>query len=161
MATTFGIAIVRPPTVLGRRKNSTSGETKYAKKIERTSNRRITVIFESTQSSAPTASNTMITRSTTRVEGPYDASTAAFAAVAAVSLVVCRSTKFITARAIFRSNHQPLADHDCLAHEIQLRTYQAWNDESLRQPVTMRLHRRAARARDDLQSSRWDTKGDS
>src|SRR5262245_16509798 len=135
METAFGMAKVRPPIVLCRLMNSTSGETKYAKKIDNTSSRMIPVILEITQMTPMTASNTMITRSTTRVEGPEDASTAAFAATAAVSLVVCRSTKSITARVICRLNRLLLADHDCSAHEILPRTCQGWNDESLRRPV--------------------------
>jgi hypothetical protein len=45
------------------------------------------VIFEITQRIAMTTRRTKIIRSTTRVDGPY-ASTAAFAAVAALFLVV-------------------------------------------------------------------------
>src|SRR5215208_1112369 len=91
MATTLGILIVRFPTRLGRRKNSTSGDTRYAKKIESTSSRMIPVILEITQRITITASRIKITRRTTRVGGPY-ASIAALAAVAAASLVVCLLT---------------------------------------------------------------------
>src|SRR5215208_8230187 len=85
MATTLGILIVRFPTRLGRRKNSTRGDTKYAKKIESTSSRMIPVILEITHRTIITATRIKMRRRTTRVGGP-DASTTALAAVIAVSL---------------------------------------------------------------------------
>src|SRR5215208_4554227 len=85
MATTLGISIVRFPTRLGRRKNSTRGDTKYAKKIESTSSRMIPVILEITHRTIITATRIKMRRRTTRVGGP-DASTTALAAVIAVSL---------------------------------------------------------------------------
>src|SRR5829696_7277219 len=87
IATTFGISIVRRPILLGCRKNSTSGDTKYAKKIESTRSRMIPVILEITQRITITISRIKMTRRITRVGGPY-ASIAALAAVAAASLVV-------------------------------------------------------------------------
>src|ERR1044072_1917770 len=103
MRTTLGISIVRPPTVLGRRINSTSGDTRYAKKIDSTSSRMMPVILEITQRVATTTRRTKQMRSTTRVDGPY-ASTAALAAVAAVSLVVSLFTESVVARANFTSS---------------------------------------------------------
>src|SRR5215213_1400334 len=91
IAMTFGIAIVRFVTVRGRRKNSTRGDTRYAKKIDNTRSRMIPVILEITQRSTITVRRIKINRRTTRVGGPY-ASTAAFAAVAAASFVVCLLT---------------------------------------------------------------------
>src|SRR3982751_5439790 len=121
----------------------------------------IPVILEIIHRTMPTASRSEITRSTTRVDGPYDASTAAFAAVAAVSLVVCRLTEPIIANATGRSNRLLLFDRDCSIRETELQMYPGWNDGLLRLPKTMRPRRQAAAVRVDRQFLHWDMRGGS
>src|SRR5215211_3825373 len=78
--------------VLGRRINSTSGATRYAKKIDSTRSRMIPVSLEIPQRITPTANRITMIRRTVRVGTP-DASTAACAATLAVSLVFSLLTR--------------------------------------------------------------------
>src|SRR6185369_3924099 len=161
IATTFGISMLRPAIRLGLLRNSTSGQTRYAKKIDSTSSRMIPVILEITHSTPPITSSTITMRSTTRVDGPY-ASTAALAAVAAVSLVVslftllCRKDvqrhRVKAAHGGARLNLPRLVGRDCSVLETQPQTCRAWSDELPRRQVTMRPRHRAAKAPIDRRS---------
>src|ERR1041384_4148529 len=75
MAAILGKARLRLPIVLGRRKNSTSGDTRYAKKIDSTSSRIRPVILEITQIIPSVRRIMKTTRNTARFEGPGDLTT--------------------------------------------------------------------------------------
>src|SRR5688572_4577383 len=112
----------------------------------------IPVSLEIIQRTISTANRTTMIRSTVRVGTP-DASTAAFAAVAAASLVLSLLTSFRFGRVVFRSDRPLLFDPGRSACEIQLRMYQESNDGPPLPIKIAHLHYRATAIRVDLRSS--------